>query len=576
MDNAIRILLYLSIGSGLLSANLWFIHTVQKALFGGELVIGTFQIIGKDGDNTKLGNAMAYMLEAQLGEIRQDMEASQNSLIKAQVSTSESQDKAISPIAFFPPKSLKQVSIPTELFEPLSVKVAVGGVEVGGILSWLQRWMVSERALNFAVYYEGDKAIVTGNLGAFGRSRNDTFKIETKATPDEITRNIAYVLIHKKLSEEPNSKVGALSRDEFRTLLEILRDAAESNRKIELGRPQNKEFQDLFSKSDRLVTQIRIKDWYELIYLTANLAESAENYDKALEFYKQIQKLSQESGQKITWLKPQMLDGKIEKLRGKATVRIRETQEEAAKAIGEDAAYAVNFLNALFKFNLSIPPIKILDKNERNAYWDGEHYNAPPQVQYLHDVTYQQNAYPFIERTVKFENQGQSGALHISYGDIFATLIKQERLKQTAQTADWTIAPGGVAWIRQEDILNSKDRSALRSLKAPGTAYNDSLLGKDPQPAHFKNIYKGSNDNGGTHINGGIPNKSFYETAIRIGSDKAGKIWYKALLKLKPKSQFQDAATATYQEAGILYGNNSAEQQVVKAAWEIVGLTPVQ
>jgi Zn-dependent metalloprotease len=253
------------------------------------------------------------------------------------------------------------------------------------------------------------------------------------------------------------------------------------------------------------------------------------------------------------------------------------TQEATAKSkIAEDAAYAVNFLNALFKFNLSIPPIKILGKNVHNAYWDGDKYNAPPQIQYLPDITYQQNAYPFIEKTVRFENQGQSGALHISYGDIFATLIKQERLKQTAQTADWTIAPGGVAWIRQEDILNSKDRSALRSLKAPGTAYNDSLLGKDPQPAHFKNIYKGSNDNGGTHINGGIPNKSFYETAIRIGSDKAGKIWYKALLKLKPKSQFQDAATATYQEAGILYGNNSAEQQVVKAAWEIVGLTPVQ
>jgi hypothetical protein len=60
MDTVIRILLYLSIGSGLLSANLWFIRTVQKALFGGELVIGTFQIIGKDGENEKLGNAMAY------------------------------------------------------------------------------------------------------------------------------------------------------------------------------------------------------------------------------------------------------------------------------------------------------------------------------------------------------------------------------------------------------------------------------------------------------------------------------------------------------------------------------------
>jgi hypothetical protein len=516
------------------------------------------------------------MLEAQLGEVRQDMEASQRSLIKAQASPSESQDKGISPVAFFAPKSLQQVSIPTELFEPLSVKVAVGGVEVGGILSWLQRWMVSERTLNFAVYYEGDKAIVTGNLGAFGRSKNDTFRIETKASPDEITTNIAYLLIHRKLSDDPNSKVGALSPDEFRTLLKILRDAAEYNRNVALGRPQNAKFGSLFSRSEELVAQTRIKDWYELIYLTANLAESAEKYDKALEFYIQLQQLSQERKQKITWLDSKGLDQKIEELHSKATIKTQDTQRIAATSIAEDAAYAVKFLNSLFNFNLSVPEIKILDKDYLNAYWDGEKYNAPPQIQYLPDITYQQIAYPFIEKTVKFENQGQSGALSVSFSDILATLITQERLKQTAQTADWVLAPGAIAWIRQEDIPNSKDKSPLRSLKAPGTAYDDPLVGKDPQPAHFKDLYKGSNDSGGIHINGGIPNKAFYETAIRIGSDKAGKIWYEALLKLKPKSQFQDAATATYQVAGNLYGNNSAEQKAVKTAWEIVGLAPVQ
>jgi Thermolysin metallopeptidase, alpha-helical domain/AAA-like domain len=250
----------------------------------------------------------------------------------------------------------------------------------------------------------------------------------------------------------------------------------------------------------------------------------------------------------------------------------QETQV-AAQKIREDAAYAVKFLNALFNFDLNVPPIKILDKNFLNAFWDGQQYNAPPQIQYLPDVTYQQIALPFIDKTVKFRYYGQPGALQQSYADIFGSLIKQTRLRQTAQTADWLVAPGGIAWLLNQDILNSKDQSALRSLKAPGTAYNNPVLGKDSQPAHFKNLYKGSQDNAGVHINGGIPNKAFYETAIRIGSDKAGKIWYQALLRLKPDSQFQDAAISTYEVAGKLYGNDSTEQRAVKTAWEVVGIS---
>jgi Zn-dependent metalloprotease len=47
-------------------------------------------------------------------------------------------------------------------------------------------------------------------------------------------------------------------------------------------------------------------------------------------------------------------------------------------------------------------------------------------------------------------------------------------------------------------------------MKAPGTAYDDPTLGKDPQPAHMKNIYKGTADHGGVHINSGIPNHAFF------------------------------------------------------------------
>ena len=252
-------------------------------------------------------------------------------------------------------------------------------------------------------------------------------------------------------------------------------------------------------------------------------------------------------------------------------------QLAAKQQITQDATYAVQFLNRFFNFNLPLPPIKILDKDYLNAYWDGQSYNAPPPVQYLPDVTYVQIARPFIEKIIRFNYRGQSGALGESYADILASLIKQQRLQQTAQTADWTIAPGGIAWILQEDIPTAKDQSALRSLKSPGTAYDspNPILGKDAQVAHIKDLFQKPSDNGGVHINSGIPNKAFYETAIRIGSDKAGQIWSQALLKLNPESQFQDAASTTYRVASNLYGENSIEHQAVKTAWEIVGISPI-
>ncbi|HEY9671901.1 MAG TPA: M4 family metallopeptidase [Waterburya sp.] len=249
------------------------------------------------------------------------------------------------------------------------------------------------------------------------------------------------------------------------------------------------------------------------------------------------------------------------------------SSEVAFKKIHEDATYAVNFLNELFKLNVEVPPIKPLKKTIVNAYWNGEQYNAPPQVQYLPDVTYHEIAHIFLAKKVNFQFQGQSGSLVESYADIFASLIKQKRLGQTAKTADWTVVPGAIAWLKGEDIPNSKDKSPLRSLKAPETAYSDPISGKDPQPSHISKLYTGEKDFGGVHINSGIPNKAFYETAIRIGSDKAGKIWCEALSQLTPTSNFQQAAAATYQVAGKLYGNNSNEQKAVKSAWEIVGIS---
>ncbi len=83
-------------------------------------------------------------------------------------------------------------------------------------------------------------------------------------------------------------------------------------------------------------------------------------------------------------------------------------------------------------------------------------------------------------------------------------------------------------------------------------------------------------DNGGVHINSGIPNKAFYVTAYELNGnawDKAGKIWYVALCdNLTSSATFQDAASVTYAVAGQLYGENSLEQKAVQKGWSEVGV----
>lgn len=165
--------------------------------------------------------------------------------------------------------------------------------------------------------------------------------------------------------------------------------------------------------------------------------------------------------------------------------------------------------------------------------------------------------------------RGQSGALNESFSDVFGSLVKQWKRKQKAERADWLIGKA---------LLTAKVHgTAIRSMKAPGTAYDDPVLGKDPQPGHMRDYQDVEYDNGGVHINSGIPNRAFYLTAMEIGGyawEKAGRIWYLALRdRLRRTAGFQKAAEITVLVAGDLYGKGKKEQKAVRNGWKAVGVT---
>jgi Zn-dependent metalloprotease len=162
---------------------------------------------------------------------------------------------------------------------------------------------------------------------------------------------------------------------------------------------------------------------------------------------------------------------------------------------------------------------------------------------------------------------GQAGALNESLSDVFGSLVKQYSRKQSAEQADWLIGEG---------LFTAKVHGvALRSLKAPGTAFDDPLLGRDPQPAAMAGYVKTTSDNGGVHTNSGIPNHAFYLAAVALGGfawEKPGRIWYDTLRdrRLKQNATFRQFARLTVQNAEHAYG--PYERDAVTAAWAEVGI----
>jgi Zn-dependent metalloprotease len=214
-------------------------------------------------------------------------------------------------------------------------------------------------------------------------------------------------------------------------------------------------------------------------------------------------------------------------------------------------------------------------QNYENAFWngeqmvfgdgDGEIFN---RFTVSIDIVGHELAHGVIEHETSLAYQGQSGALNESLADVFGTLVKQYQAQQSVDQADWLIGKGLFT-----DAVNA---NALRSMSHPGTAYDDPALGKDPQPGHMRDYVETTEDNGGVHINSGIPNRAFYLAATAIGGnawENSGRIWYEALCdeSLWSVADFVQFATLCVDVAGRLYGPGR-EQDAVRQAWIEVGV----
>lgn len=165
--------------------------------------------------------------------------------------------------------------------------------------------------------------------------------------------------------------------------------------------------------------------------------------------------------------------------------------------------------------------------------------------------------------------RNESGALNESFSDVMATAV------------EFFFQPPGNGVLRA-DYLAGEDVArprGIRSLADP-LAYND--------PDHYSRRFLGTADNGGVHINSGIPNHVFY-LAIEGGTNRTSglpvegvgganreqieKVFYRAFAQLMPSdATFSTARAATIQAARDLYGAGSPPERAVAQAWTAVGV----
>jgi Zn-dependent metalloprotease len=211
-----------------------------------------------------------------------------------------------------------------------------------------------------------------------------------------------------------------------------------------------------------------------------------------------------------------------------------------------------------------------------NAFWDGSRmvfgdgdgqvfrrFTISPSV-IGHEL-----AHGMTEYTANLVYRGQSGALNESISDVFGALLEQFGAGQSAEEASWLIGEG----LFTDEV----EGTALRSMIAPGTAYDDDVLGKDPQPGSMDDYVDTEDDNGGVHINSGIPNRAFAVAALALGGtawERAGQVWYDVLTGgvLTATADFTAFAGLTVAAAAERYGAGSDVESAVRTGWSTVGV----
>jgi hypothetical protein len=508
------------------------------------------------------------MLHARLQTIEHDLNVSQKMLLSAAEATSVNNttmpvDHQKSVTSVVPQLfATRGVSLETTLLEPAQVKIAVGGVDVSGVVPWLQRLLIARRTLEFTYYETPNSVIVSGTLQPMGLNSEGLRIVVPKengkpANLDEVASVVATEIERQRLARDQTNRVEALSTGEFGKLVNAINEAARLSRQAALGRPALDQFAALLSGLEPLAQEVR--DWYQLQILIGGIAVSANKPDRAVaHFTSALDTLQAQINRGGALAQPELTQ-QVAALKGK----LDELQPKSSQLIAEADAY-----NTLFGITLAPLPVKLLPADNANAYTDGTTFSAPRAVAQLPEVTWHNMSWIYIDKYLPVFSRpaqlsNEANIVAYAYSDILPAVIRQEGLVTSPDPKSWDLYRGGVAWIKAafqgQEFKLGDDLRPLRSMSNPGKAYKDPVLGDDNQISHYRDLTPTTE----VHVGAGIGTKAFYETAQRLNVERAASIWIEALKKVP--TTYKDLAAALMSSAGT-------DQSKVKEALEVVGL----
>ncbi len=579
MEGLPKIVAFIAVGAIIISINFWYVTALISSFSDSEIVFAPVTVIGLGASTPVADENLSRMLLQRIKQIEWGLDQSQAELQARGDSSNrngenggggedEDASSGIRPAVgiggLLGP--IKKAGLGARLFDPAKIDAKIGGVDVGGLLPRFQRWFVQDRIFELSItYLDAKTAIISGNADVlpFGDRRPFSLKVPD-ANTETIVDSMAHELLLRQFKKD-NADFRTLNLEEFKTLIASISDIATINQRvIEREERLTDEYARVLASLESLSG--KLSHWSELNYFIGSVAESAGESEKALTFYMRV---------KAANISPELaaeLDDKIaeiERLTGKS---IAASESEAFQRIEDEAKYATGILNELFGLKLKVPKVLPLERDYKNSYWDGKAIHAPSPVAEIPDIVYHEASWQFIQERLKGGFENLNGSIMQSYTDILTSVIRQRKRNQTAATAEWVIAEGSIAWLSGKLDKIKTDSRPLRSLKAPGTAYDDPVVGKDQQVSHIKNALPEKGTGGEYFVNSGIQNKAFYETSLRIGTDKAIRVWIESLGSYDKNTKLKNAAETTKETAQKLFGKNSKEATAVKDAWIVVGL----
>ena len=263
----------------LLTANVWFVRSVWQNFFSQQQsLIEPLQVFSTEQKDAALGRVLASMLQAHVAKLNRDM-----TMIAQKLEASEARsqragrvEKSLSPQVTDKPERIGVGKV----YEPLNLDVKVGGVELGGFFSWVQRAMIQDRLLTLSAFQDNDSVTISGNVETFG---SQPIWYQTKLLDDQAIADVAFLLIQQEYALRRIPQIAPLDLDEFKLMIESLHKVTDLDRRVEMGYTVAKsEYAKLLPAFEALT--VKMRKWRALVSMAGAVARNAGEERKSLDF----------------------------------------------------------------------------------------------------------------------------------------------------------------------------------------------------------------------------------------------------------------------------------------------------